>query len=193
MFQLLYVLATLCHLPVSPRHETNVVIRLKLRLVGATNQVRKVNDGAYSGGSKPVIRCVRKGDWKLIRYHSPDKGIDETQLFNLAENPHELLIEHHDPSVIALTGNTPTANQVNLADDPAYADKLKEMEALHYRAQWLLDDPHLLARQPPLHVIPPLTTSNAVAVAKGFRQKFYEKDEPSLLPPPIEPANRTTL
>jgi hypothetical protein len=31
----------------------------------------------------------------------------ETQLFNLKENPHELLAEHHDPKVTVLAGTSP--------------------------------------------------------------------------------------
>jgi len=60
-----------------------------------------------------------------------DRGaVHETQLFNLRENPDELLEEHHDPRVIALTGFTPSKHQVNLAIDPRYADQLEEMETL---------------------------------------------------------------
>lgn len=59
-----------------------------------------------------------------------DGAVREKQLFNLAENPHEFLAQHSAPSVIALTGVTPEAEQVNLAGDPRYADKLTELEAL---------------------------------------------------------------
>ena len=48
----------------------------------------------YSGGTKPGMRTARKGDWKLIKYDMMDGTIRETQLFNLAENPHEYLPEH---------------------------------------------------------------------------------------------------
>jgi choline-sulfatase len=102
----------------------------------------------YSGGTKPGIRSVKKGDWKLIKYDVLDGSVRETQLFNLAENPNELLQQHHDPSVVRLTGYTPTPNQVNLADDPKYAEKLKEMEALLLAEQERLDDPYRLWDQP---------------------------------------------
>ena len=59
--------------------------------------------GAYCGGTKPGIRCVRKGDWKLIKYDTLDGKVRETQLFNLKSNPNELLIEHHAKEVVAKT------------------------------------------------------------------------------------------
>jgi choline-sulfatase len=74
--------------------------------------------------------------------------VHETQLFNLAENPEELLKEHHDPAVIALTGVTPAEDQLNLAGDPRYADKLAEMEALLLFEMRRLHDPWRLWNQP---------------------------------------------
>ncbi|HIA47336.1 MAG TPA: sulfatase [Candidatus Hydrogenedentes bacterium] len=117
-------------------------------LEGKVEKVRDVLYGVYSGGTKPGIRSVKKGDWKLIKYDVLDGSVRETQLFNLAENPNELLQQHHDPSVVRLTGYTPTPNQVNLADDPKYAEKLKEMEALLLAEQERLDDPYRLWDQP---------------------------------------------
>ena len=38
--------------------------------------------------------------------------------------------EHHDQEVIAITGVKPKKNQINLAKNPKYADKLKEMEGV---------------------------------------------------------------
>jgi len=67
--------------------------------------------------------------------------------FNLAENPHEFLPQHHDPAVIASTGVTPSPNQTNLASDPRYADKLAEMEALLLFEMRRLDDPYRLWHQ----------------------------------------------
>ena len=72
----------------------------------------------------------------------------ETQLFNLAENPDELLEQHHDPQVIALTGGNAAKHQVNLAGDPRYADKLEEMEALLLAEMRRLHDPWRLWNQP---------------------------------------------
>ena len=95
--------------------------------------------GVYSfGGTSP------SWDWKLIRYEAPKQGINETQLFNLADNPDELLPQHHEANVTALTGTHPTPNQTNLAGDPAHAAKLKEMEALLQAEMKRLDDPYTL-------------------------------------------------
>ena len=94
------------------------------------------------------MRCVKKGAWKLIKYDVMKGAVRKTQLFNLAENPHELLKQHHAANVVAITGNKPTANQVNLADDPKYAGKRKEMEALLLAEQKRLDDPYRLWDQP---------------------------------------------
>ena len=73
-----------------------------------------------------------------------DGQVRKTQLFNLKNNPNELLIEHQDPKIIALTGNTPKRNQVNLADHPKYALKRKEMEALLLAEMKVLNDPFRL-------------------------------------------------
>ncbi|WP_246114500.1 sulfatase-like hydrolase/transferase [Rubripirellula tenax] len=142
------ILATLCDLAGIEAPKTSEGISFRPVLEGKKDRVRDVLYGAYCGGAKPGMRCVKKGDWKLIRYESTQDGVNETQLFNLAENPDELLAEHHDPKVIALTQCSPNPKQTNLADDPAYAEKLKEME------QILLDqmrnhfDPYRFSNQP---------------------------------------------
>jgi len=94
------------------------------------------------------MRCVRKGDWKLIKVDVLDGTVRETQLFNLAENPDELLKEHHDAAVIALTGNRPQPHQVDLAEDPRYAAKREEMEALLLSEQKRHHDPFRFWDQP---------------------------------------------
>ena len=63
-------------------------------------------------------------------------------------HPHEFMKEHHDSKVTAMTGVKPTKNQVNLAKDPKYADKLKEMEKLLLAEMRRLDDPYRLWNQP---------------------------------------------
>jgi len=113
-------------------------------LEGKKETVRDVMYGVYCGGSKPGIRAVKKGDWKLIKYDAYEGAIRKTQLFNLAENPDELLKEHQNPDVVALTGNSPKPNQINLADDPKYADKLKEMEDLLLSEMKRYGDPYRL-------------------------------------------------
>ena len=67
-----------------------------------------------------------------------DGAVRETQLINLAENPDEYLPQH------AKSGEM----QTDLAEDPKYADKLKEMEVLLFAQMLLNDDPHRLWDQP---------------------------------------------
>jgi hypothetical protein len=116
--------------------------------MGKQSTVRDTLYGVYNGGSKPGMRSVKKGDWKLIEYDALEGQTREIQLINLAENPNEFLPEHLDPGVIALTGITPTPKQTNLAGDPKYADKLAEMQALLLAEMRRLDDPYRLWNQP---------------------------------------------
>jgi len=152
---LLDLMATLCDLTGVPAPESNEGISFKPVLEGRQETVRDVLYGVYCGGTKPGMRSVRKGDWKLIKYDVLDGTVHETQLFNLAENPDEFIRQHHDPAVIALTGVTPSANQLNLAGDPRYADKLKEMEALLLSEMRRLNDPYRLWNQPDDGLVPP--------------------------------------
>ena len=147
---LLDVLATFCDLAGIETPQTNEGTSFKPVLEGKKQNIRDVLYGVFSGDSKPGIRSVKKGDWKLIKYEvleskvidGPKSKVQRTQLFNLAENPDELIIQHHDPAIIALTGNKPSPNQINLAGLPEYADKLKEMEALLLSEQQRLNDPY---------------------------------------------------
>ena len=152
---LLDTLATLCDLAGIKAPASNEGVSFKPVLFGRKDTVRDVLYGVYCGGTKPGMRCVKKGDWKLIKYDVLGGTVRETQLFNLADNPNELLAEHHDPKVIALTGNTPKANQTNLAGDPKYADELAEMEALLLAEERRLDDPYRLWNQPDDGLHPP--------------------------------------
>lgn len=145
---LLDTLATLCDLAGLPVPATNEGLSFKPVLEGRSETVRDVLYGTYSGGEKPGMRCVRQGDWKLIQYDVGEGSTRETQLFNLAENPHELLDQHHDPAVIALTGVTPAPGQRNLASIPAYAKKRAELEALLLTEMRRLHDPYRLWNQP---------------------------------------------
>lgn len=145
---LLDVLATLCDLTGVAPPASNEGLSFKPVLRGERETVRDVLYGVYCGGTKPGMRCVRRGDWKLIQYDVLDGKVRETQLFNLAENPREFLQEHHDPGVIALTGQTPESHQRNLADDPRYAARRAEMEALLLQEMRRLDDPYRLWYQP---------------------------------------------
>lgn len=141
---LLDVLATLCDLADVPAPKTNEGTSFRPVLEGKRDTVRDVLYGVYSGGTKPGMRCVKKDDWKLIKYDVMDGQVRQTQLFNLAANPHEFLIEHHAPPVVALTGHKPEKHQVNLADDPRFAAKRREMEALLLAEMKRLDDPYRL-------------------------------------------------
>ncbi len=142
---LLDVLATLCDLAGVAAPETNEGLSFKSVLEGQKQVMRDVLYGAYSGGGRPGMRCVKQGDWKLIRYEAADRSVNETQLFNLAENPNELLPEHGKP---------------NLAKDPKHADKLKEMQALLLAEMRRLEDPHRFSDQPS-DDLPPLPAKAA--------------------------------
>ena len=111
-------------------------------LFRSRDTVREILYGAYCGGTKPGMRCVKRGDWKLITYDVLEGTVRRTQLFNLRENPLELLEEHHAEAVTALTGNRPAPHQRNLADDPAHAETRASLEALLLAEQARLDDPH---------------------------------------------------
>ena len=130
---LLDVLATLCDLAGVTPPETNEGTSFKPVLNGEKTVIRDVLYGTYAGGSKPGMRTVKQGDWKLIQYESADGKAKHTQLFNLAENPNELLPEHGKP---------------NLAEDPKHAEKLKEMQALLLAEMRRLDDPYRFSNQP---------------------------------------------
>ena len=147
-FYLLDTLATLCDLADITPPESNEGISIKPMLEGKQEKLRDVMFGVYSGGTKPGMRCVKKGDWKLIKYDAINGEVKETQLFNLAENPHEFLKEHQASEVTTLSGASPTKAQRNLAEDPNYSDKLKEMESLLLAEMRRLDDPYRLWNQP---------------------------------------------
>lgn len=145
---LLDSLATLCDLAEIDAPVSNEGLSFKPVLKGTQPFMRDVLYGTYSGGTKPGMRSVRKGDWKLIVFDVLGGTVRQKQLFNLADNPNEFLAEHHHADVIALTGVTPGPNQRNLADDHAFADKLAEMESLLLSEMRRLDDPYRLWSQP---------------------------------------------
>ncbi|MEK6232779.1 MAG: sulfatase-like hydrolase/transferase [Luteolibacter sp.] len=134
---LLDTLATLCDLAGIPAPESNEGESFKSVLTGEGKTVRDTLYGAYTGGTKPGIRCVKNGDWKLIKYDTLDGAVHETQLFNLAENPNEFLLEHGK--------DDPKFN--DLAEDPKHATKLAEMEALLLSEMTRLNDPYRLWNQ----------------------------------------------
>ena len=145
---LLDILPTVCDLAGIDIPETVQGKSVKPVLMGKAPQVRNVLYGAYCGGTKPGMRSVRKGDWKLIKYDTMEGTVRKTQLFNLKQNPEELLAEHQSKNVISKTGNTPSKNQVNLAGNPKHAKKLKEMESLLLGEMKRLQDPYHFWDQP---------------------------------------------
>jgi arylsulfatase A-like enzyme len=150
---LLDVLATLCDLAGITPPETNEGLSFKPVLTGEKNTIRDVLYGVYAGGAKPGMRTVKQGDWKLIQYESADGKAKHTQLFNLAENPDELLPEHGVP---------------NLADDPRHAAKLAEMKALLLAEMRRLDDPWRFSDQPDDSLPPPPSAPKKAAKKKTF-------------------------
>ncbi len=145
---LLDILATLCDLAGIEIPKTSEGRSFRPVLFGEKQFVREVLYGVYCGGARPGMRCVKKGDWKLIKYQSDKGSVRKTQLFNLTRNPHELVSEHGSPEVVALTGHEPEAEERNLAGDRAYARKLAEMEGLLLEEMRRLDDPYRLWNQP---------------------------------------------
>lgn len=155
---LLDVLATLCDLASIQAPETNEGLSFRPVLQGSCTTTRDVLYGAYAGGSKPGMRCVKQGDWKLVQYEAPDRKVSETQLFNLAANPDEFLKEH----------GRPDAMQTNLASDPKHAAKLAEMQALLLAEMRRLDDPWRFSNQPDDHLPePPKPTAKGKGKGKN--------------------------
>jgi arylsulfatase A-like enzyme len=122
---LLDVLGTLCDLASITPPMTCESTSFKPVLTGEKQTIRDTLFGVYCGGTKPGMRCVKNGDWKLIKYDVLDGTVRETQLFNLKENPHEFLED-------------------DLAEDPAHAAKRKELEALLQSEMQRLNDPYKL-------------------------------------------------
>ncbi len=145
---LMDVLGTICDLTGINPPEKIESTSFRSVLEGKQQTIRDTLYGVYCGGTKPGMRSLRRGDWKLIKYDVLDGEVRETQLFNLEENPHEFLAQHADPQVVSLLGHKPEPHQVNLADDPKYADKLAEMESLLLAEMKRLDDPYRLWDQP---------------------------------------------
>ncbi len=154
------LLATFCDLTRVTPPETNEGTSFKPVLLGEKSAIRDTLYGVYNGGDKPGMRSVKQGYWKLIEYESSISGVSETQLFNLKENPHEFIEEHHDPKVTGLTRETPTKNQTNLANDPQYAAKLAEMRAILLSEMRRLNDPWRFSHQPDDGLTPPKTNKS---------------------------------
>lgn len=131
---LLDTLATLCDLADIEAPNTNEGTSFKPILTGERKIIRDTLFGVYAGGTKPGMRSVKKGDWKLVKFDVLDGKVRETQLFNLKENPNEFLPEHGKKNPMF----------TNLADDPNHAAKLAEMEGLLQAEMIRHHDPYSL-------------------------------------------------
>ncbi|MGJ8723103.1 MAG: sulfatase-like hydrolase/transferase [Roseibacillus sp.] len=134
---LMDVLPTLCDLAGFAPPEGVNGKSMKPVLEGKQETLRDVLYGVYCGGTKPGMRSVRKGDWKLIQYDVLDGEVQEKQLFNLAENPLEYIAEHEKGGM-----------KTNLAENPKFAEKQAEMEALLLAQMRENNDPYRLWDQP---------------------------------------------
>lgn len=141
---LMDLLATICDYTKVKAPETNEGLSMLPAIQGKTQTIRETLYGVYCGGTKPGMRSVRRGDWKLIEYDVLDGRVRKSQLFQLSENPHEFLLEHHVATIGDLTGMVPEPHQVNLAEDSRYAEKLQEMRALLTEQMQSHNDPHKL-------------------------------------------------
>ncbi len=131
---LLDLLPTLCDLAGIAPPATVEGVSFKPVLEGKQETVRDQLFGTYSGGTKPGIRCVKQGNWKLIKYDVLDGAVHRTQLFNLAKNPHEYLPEHARKA----------PQETDLAENPKFANKRRELESLLLKEMQRLDDPYRL-------------------------------------------------
>lgn len=175
---LLDTLATLCDLAGIPAPDSNQGLSFKPVLEGKKDSVREVLYGTYSGGEKPGMRSVRKGDWKLIKYDVKGGAVRETQLFNLAGNPEEYIAQHQAANVSELTGVLPSTAQTNLASDPGHAAKLAEMEALLLAEMERHHDPYRLWNQP---------RNSAYEPEAGSKEEMAERSNWSITPDPALP------
>jgi choline-sulfatase len=141
---LLDLLPTLCDLAGLETPDSVEGKSFRPVLEGKVDRVRDVLYGVYAGGTKPGMRSIKSDGWKLIRYDVLDGEVQETQLFDLRNNPREFLKEHHEAGVIQATGHQPQPHQVNLADDPQHLKKRRELEALLEAEMLRLGDPYSL-------------------------------------------------
>lgn len=145
---LLDVLPTLCDLAGINIPETVEGRSFRPVLEGKTQRIRDVVYGVYCGGTKPGMRSIKSDGWKLIEYDVLDGKVRETQLFDLRANPREYLPQHHQPEVMSELKISPKPEQTDLAEDPKYAAKRRELEALLAAEMKRLDDPYQLSPNP---------------------------------------------
>lgn len=141
---LLDVFPTLCDYAGIEKPETVEGESFRKVLEGKAERIRDVVYGVYSGGTTPGMRAIKTAGWKLIEYDVLDGKVRETQLFDLKANPNELLDEHSADEVKSVLKNAPEAGQVDLAEDPKFADKRAELESLLKNEMKRLGDPYTL-------------------------------------------------
>jgi len=141
---LLDLLPTFCELTNTPIPDAVDGESFSKVLTGTEEAARDYVYGVYAGGTKPGMRSIKRGRWKLITYDTLGGSVQETQLFDLKENPEELLAEHHTSELKRQLGNMPTPLQVDLAENPQYAKKRAELEQLLSEEQRRLGDPYLV-------------------------------------------------
>lgn len=137
-------LATLCDYAGIRPPETNHGLSYRPVVEGKQALMRETLYGCYCGGTKPGIRSLRHGDWKLIEYDVLDGTLQQTQLFNLRENPLEFLDAHRVEPVEKEISAVPQPGQTNLAQDPRYAAKLAEMRHRLLKEMERYEDPYRL-------------------------------------------------
>lgn len=96
-------------------------------LEGTSDTHRDHLFGLYAGGAKPGIRAITDGRFKLIKYDVGNNSTQVTQLFDLQENPYELLPEH---------------GVANLADEPGYARVRQKLEEMLSKQRIENNDPY---------------------------------------------------
>jgi len=141
---LLDVLPTLCDLAGVTVPDVVEGKSFRPVLEGKADRIRDVLYGVYCGGTKPGMRSVKTNGWKLIEYDTLDGAVRETQLFDLTANPHEFLEQHQADEVVSATKHQPAAEQLNLAYDPKFAEKRRELETLLKAEMTRLKDPYEL-------------------------------------------------
>jgi choline-sulfatase len=121
---LLDVLATLCDLAGIEAPETNE---------GSASD--RAGRQAGHGARRPVRRLLRRHQTRDASGQTGRLETDQVRCdgrpgardpaISSGREPRRTARQHHDPAVIALTGNRPEPHQVNLADDPRYADSAR--------------------------------------------------------------------
>ena len=119
--------ADLANIDLPPTIDDNDGKSFRAVLEGSQEAHRDYVYGIYAGGNKPGMRAITDGRWKLIKYDVAANATQVTQLFDLQQNPFELLPEHGVP---------------DLADHPAYSLIRQELEEQLMRARKNFADPY---------------------------------------------------